>query len=297
LNLSFVPLFNLLFPSMSSSVLITGASTGIGAACALALDQRGYRVFAGVRRAVDGETLRQQASAQFTPLLLDVTDAASIAEVARQLRGQVDGGALAGLINNAGIAVAGPLEFVSPERLRQQFEVNVVGVLAITQALLPLLRRGPGRIVNISSVSGRLASPFVGPYCASKFALEALSDSLRVELNPWRIPVTVVEPGVINTPIWQKSLAANASVLEEMPAESRALYGREVAAMQQYARSAKGLAPEAVARVVVRALTAARPKTRYVVGIDARVGVLLSRLPDRLRDWLLLNRLRQLGKS
>jgi NAD(P)-dependent dehydrogenase (short-subunit alcohol dehydrogenase family) len=282
---------------MSSSVLITGASTGIGAACALALDQRGYRVFAGVRRAVDGETLRQQASAQFTPLLLDVTDAASIAEVARQLRGQVDGGALAGLINNAGIAVAGPLEFVSPERLRQQFEVNVVGVLAITQALLPLLRRGPGRIVNISSVSGRLASPFVGPYCASKFALEALSDSLRVELNPWRIPVTVVEPGVINTPIWQKSLAANASVLEEMPAESRALYGREVAAMQQYARSEKGLAPEAVARVVVRALTAARPKTRYVVGIDARVGVLLSRLPDRVRDWLLLNRLRQLGKS
>ncbi len=282
---------------MSPSVLITGASTGIGAACALALDKRGYRVFAGVRRAADGEALRQQATPQFTPLLLDVTDAASIAEATRRLRDQPGGGALAGLVNNAGIAVAGPLEFVSPERLRQQFEVNVVGVLAITQALLPLLRRGPGRIVNISSVSGRLASPFVGPYCASKFALEALSDSLRVELSPWRIPVSVVEPGVINTPIWQKSLAANASVLDEMPAESRALYGREVAAMQQFARTAKGLAPEAVARVVVRALTAARPKTRYVVGLDARVGVLLSRLPDRLRDWLLLNRLRQLGKS
>ena len=282
---------------MSSSVLITGASTGIGAACALALDQRGYRVFAGVRRAVDGEALQEHASAQFTPLLLDVTDATSIAEAARLLRDQAGGGALAGLVNNAGIAVAGPLEFVSPERLRQQFEVNVVGVLAITQALLPLLRRGPGRIVNVSSVSGRLASPFVGPYCASKFALEALSDSLRVELSPWRIPVSVVEPGVINTPIWQKSLAANASVLDEMPAESRALYGREVAAMQQFARSAKGLAPEAVARVVVRALKAARPKTRYVVGIDAQVGVLLSRLPDRLRDWRLLNRLRQLGKS
>jgi NAD(P)-dependent dehydrogenase (short-subunit alcohol dehydrogenase family) len=282
---------------MSSSVLITGASTGIGAACALALDRRGYRVFAGVRRAVDGEALRQHATAQFTPLLLDVTDAASVAEAARLLRDQAGSESLAGLVNNAGIAVAGPLEFVSPERLRQQFEVNVVGVLAITQALLPLLRRGPGRIVNISSVSGRLASPFVGPYCASKFALEALSDSLRVELSPWRIPVSVVEPGVINTPIWQKSLAANAGVLDEMPAESRALYGREVAAMQQFARTAKGLAPEAVARVVVRALTAARPKTRYVVGLDARVGVLLSRLPDRLRDWLLLNRLRQLGKS
>jgi NAD(P)-dependent dehydrogenase (short-subunit alcohol dehydrogenase family) len=281
----------------SPSVLITGASTGIGAACALALDQRGYRVFAGVRRAADGEALRQKASPQFTPLLLDVTDAASIAGAARWLEEQTGGGSLAGLVNNAGIAVAGPLEFVTPERLRQQFEVNVVGVLALTQALLPLLRRGPGRIINISSVSGRLASPFVGPYCASKFALEALSDSLRVELNPWRIPVSVVEPGVINTPIWQKSLAANAGVMDEMPSESRELYGREVAAMQQFARTAKGLEPAAVARVVMQALTAARPKTRYVVGIDARLGVLLSRLPDRLRDWLLLNRLRQLGKT
>ena len=281
---------------MSPSVLITGASTGIGAACALALDGEGFRVYAGVRRAADGEALRQDASPRLTPLLLDVTDAASITEAAGRLRSDT-GGSLAGLVNNAGIAVAGPLEFVSPERLRQQFEVNVVGVLAVTQALLPLLRTGPGRIVNISSVSGRLASPFVGPYCASKFALEALSDSLRVELNPWRIPVSVVEPGVINTPIWQKSLAANASVLDEMPPESRALYGREVAAMQQFARSAKGLEPLAVARVVLRALTDTRPKTRYVVGTDARLGVLLSRLPDRLRDWLLLNRLRQLGKS
>jgi NAD(P)-dependent dehydrogenase (short-subunit alcohol dehydrogenase family) len=158
------------------------------------------------------------------------------------------------------------------------------------------LRSGPGRIVNISSVSGRLASPFVGPYCASKFALEALSDSLRVELSPWRIPVSVVEPGVINTPIWEKSLASNASILDAMPAESRELYGREVAAMQAFARSAKGLEPEAVAQVVVRALTAARPKTRYVVGANARLGVMLSRLPDRVRDWVLLNRLRQLGK-
>ncbi|MBD0258621.1 MAG: SDR family oxidoreductase [Cytophagales bacterium] len=278
-----------------NAVLITGASTGIGAACALALDKRGYRVFAGVRRAADGEALRQHASPNVRPLLLDVTDAASIAEAARLLQSE-SGDALAGLVNNAGIAVAGPLEFVSPERLRQQFEVNVVGVLALTQALLPLLRKGPGRIVNISSVSGRLASPFVGPYCASKFALEALSDSLRVELSPWRIPVSVVEPGVINTPIWQKSLASNAGILDAMPAESQALYGREVAAMQAFARSAKGLEPEAVARVVTRALTAVRPKTRYVVGVDARLGVLLSRLPDRMRDWVLLNRLRQLGK-
>jgi NAD(P)-dependent dehydrogenase (short-subunit alcohol dehydrogenase family) len=280
---------------MFPSILITGASTGIGAACALALDGAGFRVYAGVRRAADGEALRQDASPRLTPLLLDVTDAGSIAEAAGRLRSET-GGSLAGLVNNAGIAVAGPLEFVSPERLRQQFEVNVVGVLAVTQALLPLLRTGPGRIVNISSVSGRLASPFVGPYCASKFALEALSDSLRVELNPWRIPVSVVEPGVINTPIWQKSLAANASIMDDMPAASQALYGREVAAMQQFARSAKGLEPLAVARVVLRALTDTRPKTRYVVGTDARLGVLLSRLPDRLRDWLLLNRLRQLGK-
>ncbi len=280
----------------TGAVLITGASTGIGAACALALDKLGYQVFAGVRREADGAALRQIASPRLAPLLLDVTDQSLIAKAALLLKDVLSGQGLEGLVNNAGIAVAGPLEFVSPERLRLQFEVNVIGAMAITQAMLPLLRTGPGRIINISSVSGKLASPFVGPYCASKFALEALSDSLRVELSPWKIAVSVVEPGVINTPIWQKSLAANGSLLEQMPPESQELYGREVAAMQQYARTAKGLEPEAVARVVVQALTDRNPKIRYVVGTNARMGVLLTWLPDRLRDWLLLNRLRQLGK-
>ncbi len=198
---------------------------------------------------------------------------------------------LSGLVNNAGIAVASPLEFVPLDALRRQLEVNVTGQVAVTQAFLPSLRSSRGRIVNMGSVSGRFASPFMGPYSASKFALEALSDSLRLELRPWGIHVSILEPGVIATPIWRKSLLAADELATGMPEEAHTLYGRAIQAIRQRVESIGGVPAERVARVVAHALTARRPRPRYVVGRDARVAVGLSYLPTRMRDWLVAKRL------
>lgn len=273
------------------TVVITGASTGIGAACALHLDRLGYRIFAGVRRPADGETLRQQqASDQLTPILIDVTDPASIAAAADTVAAAVGATGLAGLVNNAGIAVAGPLEFLPIIELRRQLEVNVIGQVAVTQAFLPLLRQGRGRIVNIGSISGRVAMPFIGPYAASKFALEALTDSLRVELRPWGIEVSIIEPGPIATPIWEKSLAMADELTRNLPPQGRNLYGAaiETARKAIINSSRNGIPPNEVAHVVAHALTARRPKTRYLVGRGLWLAVLFAKfIPDRLRDWLI----------
>jgi NAD(P)-dependent dehydrogenase (short-subunit alcohol dehydrogenase family) len=268
------------------AVVVTGASTGIGEACAVYLDRLGFRVFAGVRDPDDGERLRQAASARLQPLRLDVTDEASVRDAATSVARALDAAPLHGLVNNAGIAVAGPLEFVPPAALRRQLEVNVVGQLAVTQALLPLLRRGPGRIVNMSSVSGRFASPFMGPYAASKFALEAMSDALRVELRPWGIHVALIEPGVIATPIWKKSLAATEEMLSGLPAEAHELYGAAVQAIRDGVQNIRGMPAERVAEVVAHALTSQRPRSRYVLGRGARARIGLGYLPTRLRDWV-----------
>ena len=266
-------------------VVVTGASSGIGKACALRLDALGYRVFAGVRRDQDGQALRAEASDRLTPVSLDVTEAAGIAGAAESIGEATTGLGLAGLVNNAGIAVIGPVEFVPLADLRRQLEINVVGQVAVTQALLPLLRKGNGRIVNISSISGRIALPLFGPYAASKFALEALSDSLRRELRPWGIRVALIEPGVVDTPIWAKSEAAAATMFDNMGDEARRLYGPVVAATQRAVDNAKrkALTPDAVAQAVIHALTAKRPKTRYVLGSDARRPAVAARL---LPDWL-----------
>src|SRR5258708_5204131 len=187
----------------TGSIVITGAATGIGEAWALRLDGLGYRVFAGVRKAADGEALKKKASGQLSPVLLDVTSEESIGAAVRTI-GEIP---LAGLVNNAGIVVPGPLELVPIALWRKQFEVNVIGQVAVPQAFLPMLRAGRGRIVNMGSVAGRSALPFSGPYCASKFALEGLTDSLRMELRQFGISVSIVEPGAIRTPIWDKSAA------------------------------------------------------------------------------------------
>lgn len=278
------------------AVVITGASTGIGRACALHLDARGWRVFAGVRRAEDGDALRAEASARLTPVTLDVTDEESLAAAARAVEAAVGDAGLAGLVNNAGVAVAAPLEFLPLDELRRQLEINVVGAVAATQAFLPLLRRGRGRgrIVNMGSISGRIASPFFGPYSASKFALEALSDSLRGELRPWGIEVAIVEPGTIATPIWEKSLAAADRLIARLPPAAHEYYGKVIPAVRAYAKQSgeTGAPPEWVARAVAHALTARRPKTRYLVGKGVRVAVpLIAALPDRLRDTLLARQL------
>jgi NAD(P)-dependent dehydrogenase (short-subunit alcohol dehydrogenase family) len=268
------------------AVVITGASTGIGEACALHLDRLGFRVFAGVRRVEDGDRLAAWGSGRIVPLRLDVTDEASIRAAAETVERALGADVLGGLVNNAGIAVAGPLEYVPVEAVRRQLEVNVVGALAVIQAFLPLLRRGRGRLVNMSSVSGRFASPFLGPYAASKFALEALSDSLRVELRPWRIHVAIVEPGVIATPIWKKSLADAEEMLDGLPPEADERYGGAVEAIRGGVSRIRGIPADHVARVVAHALTARRPRTRYVLGRGARLRVGMSYLPTGVRDWI-----------
>jgi NAD(P)-dependent dehydrogenase (short-subunit alcohol dehydrogenase family) len=279
-----------------SAVLVTGASKGIGQACALRLAARGHLVFAGVRRAQDGDILHDRGGQQIVPLILDVTDSAAIENATAAIAQRVGAEGLAGLVNNAGIALAGPLEFLPVSELRRQFEVNVIGQIAVTQALLPLLRKARGRIVNIGSIAGRSALPIVGAYAASKHALEALSDALRVELLPWGIQVALIEPGVIATPIWQTSIDTAERTLATLPDNARQYYGRIMDALKRRAQggAVRGLPAERVAQVVEHALFDRKPRTRYVVGRDARVRLLLQKLPDRWRDRLIARRLERL---
>jgi NAD(P)-dependent dehydrogenase (short-subunit alcohol dehydrogenase family) len=261
----------------------------------LVLDNLGYRVFAGVRRERDGDALKQRASGRVTPILIDVTKPDLIASASDLVRSQVGAAGLAGLVNNAGIVVAGPLETLPLAALRTQFEVNLLGQLAVTQAFLPLLRQGRGRVVNMGSISGRLALPLLGPYAASKSALESITNALRLELREWAIPVTIVEPGTISTPIWEKSGNAANEIGSSLSSSAQALYRRLISAAEHtLARAAKsGIPPERVARVVARALVAKRPRTHYLVGRDARVLAILARLlPARVRDRLILGAFR-----
>jgi NAD(P)-dependent dehydrogenase (short-subunit alcohol dehydrogenase family) len=271
-------------------VLISGASTGIGRACALDLANRGVRVFAGVRQLPAGEALRAEAAGTIVPIVLDVTSADGIAAAIDAVAHENGARTLSGLVNNAGIAVGGPLEFVPIAAVRAQFEANVLGMLALTQACLPLLRAGRGRIVNISSISGRVATPLLGPYAASKFAVEGLSDTLRRELAAWGITVSLVEPGKVVTPLWAKSVSAAEAMLDDLPSDARALYGPAIERSKQRAlRAARTGIPAAdVATTVWSALTARRPRIRYLVGRDAKIGALLTALlPDRVLDWYL----------
>lgn len=273
------------------AVLVTGASTGIGAGCARALAARGYRVFAGVRREEDGARLQEGLSDRILPLRLDVTDASQVGVAVERMGAAVGDRGLAGLVNNAGIAVGGPLEYVTPAELRRQLEVNVVGLHAVTVACLRLLRRARGRVVHIGSISGRITSPFTGPYAASKHAVAALADALRLELAPEGISVSLVEPGQVNTPIWEKGKAEFATLEERMPAEGLARYGRRLRVLEWIVRRApKHSAPvEDVVTAVLHALEAAEPRARYLVGRDARIRLVLTRLlPARVMDAMIL---------
>jgi NAD(P)-dependent dehydrogenase (short-subunit alcohol dehydrogenase family) len=271
------------------NVLITGASSGIGEGCARWLDARGHRVFAGVRRSEDGERLRIGASERLTPVLLDVTDAGSIEAARAGIEGLLGTDGMDGLVNNAGIAVAGPMEHVEIAALRRQLEVNVVGQVAVMQSFLPLIRRVRGRIVFIGSLSGRISNPFLAPYCASKFALEAIADACRIELRPWGIHVALLEPGSIATPIWNKPVDAGVAA---DPARAEAIerdYGPAVAAFQRLAAAigSRGVSTDVVSAVIEQALTERRPKARYAVGTDARLQLaVVPFLGDRVRDFL-----------
>ena len=190
---------------------------------------------------------------------------------------------LDGLVNNAGIPYGGPIEFLEMPEFRRTFDVNFFGLIEVTQALLPLLRRAGGRIVNMSSISGWIASPFLSPYSTSKFALEALSDALRVELQPWNIHVAVIEPGAIDTPIWNKGGDIVQHLIEQAPGEMMRLYSHAIEGMRRRI-GPHGIPPEHVVEAVVKALTSKRPKTRYPVGRDAMLARVLRYLPDRWRD-------------
>jgi len=273
------------------AVLITGASTGIGRACALHLDHLGFKVFAGYRKDVDADSLRRAASDRLEPVRLDVADSSSIEATVETVRASVGDRGLFALINNAGVVVAAPLEFLSLENLRNQFEVNVVAQISMVQSFLPLLTQGEGRVVMMGSIGGRVAWPFLGPYCASKFALEALTDSLRLEMRKFGIPVTIVEPGNVDTPIWKKSLAEAEQTIAQLPEEAQKRYGSSIDVLKRAVRgvAGKGVPPEKVARTVARLLAARRPGARRLLGWDAKLLVAMRRyLPVRVSDWIIL---------
>jgi NAD(P)-dependent dehydrogenase (short-subunit alcohol dehydrogenase family) len=280
--------------SERSGVIITGASTGIGRACALDLAQRGFQVFAGVREKRAGEALLEEAAMPLEPVILDITKAAQIEAAVTEIADKLGELPLAGLVNNAGITVNGPLEFVRLPDLRRQLEINVVAQVAVTQAFLPMLRESRGRIVLMGSVAGLLGTPGMGPYSMSKHALEAMADVLRLELGPWGMHVALIEPGTIATPIWDKGFAAWDAFKENAPAEFEALYASQLSGIEGLARHAvsKAQPPSVVAEAVAHALTSSRPKARYCIGGQAGQQRLLSWLPDAWRDRLLRKMLR-----
>ncbi len=258
----------------SRAVVITGASTGIGEACALELDRRGWHVFAGVRSDEAAANLRQKASDRLSPVMIDVVDPESIAAAAKTISASVGDTGLAGLVNNAGIVVSGPLEFVAVDAIRQQLEVNVIGQIAVTQAMLPMLRNGPGRIVNMGSISGFVTAPYMGPYSMSKFALEAMTNAFRLELRNAGITSSVIEPASVKTPIWDKAIAAGEERASRASPEAEKYYRADMEQMRQASIEMRdtGMPVECVVRAVMHALTARRPKARYPVGIQTRLA-------------------------
>lgn len=272
-------------------IVITGASTGIGEACAVGLAQRGYRVYAGVRKDEDKQRLAAEGGHGMVPITLDVTQQDTIDAAVDTV--QVDlkeaGLPLLGLFNNAGISVNGPLEFVSPDDLRWQFEVNCVGQLMVTQAFLPLLRESQGRIVSTGSVGGFVTTPLLGPYCMSKYAMEAFTDALRLELAPQGIQVVLIEPAAVATKIWEKGVADSEAFLENAPPELEERYGAYLAGIQKFAEEGRTTAasPQVVLDAVIDALEAPKPRTRYIMGTRAGQRRFLRMLPDRLRDRVL----------
>lgn len=274
------------------SVLVTGASRGIGKTIATHLAASGWDVIAGVRTEADGARLRAEDS-RLTPVMLDVTDENHIAALDHSLPEQLDA-----VVNNAGVAIGGPMETVPPGELRRQLDINVVGPIAVTQAVLPRLRNSRGRVVFISSLNGKIAFPLFGPYCASKFAIEAAADSLRIELKPWGIHVCLVEPAQTDTDMWRTADATVDDTVAAMTDDARQLYHRHLEGLKKSIPLSQKIAvpPEKVARVVEKALTARHPRARYVVGLGPKLQLaLITALPTGTRDRVLRGVTRQPG--
>ncbi len=272
------------------SVLVTGAGRGIGRTIADELARRGWDVIAGVRSAADAAAVGA-VHERITGVILDVTDEEHLAALDALLPARLDA-----VVNNAGIVVAGPMEAVTTDGWRKQLDVNVIGQLAVTRAVLPRLRESQGRVVFISSVNGRLSTPLTGAYSASKFALEAAADALRMELAPWRIPVVLIEPAQTDTDMWRTADTMVADVEAQLTPQLRELYARHVAGMRKSVPISQRLAvaPQTVAEVVQSALTSRRPRSRYVVGLSPKAQVaLLTNIPAALRDRILRMVMRQ----
>jgi NAD(P)-dependent dehydrogenase (short-subunit alcohol dehydrogenase family) len=267
------------------SVLITGAARGIGRSIAVQLAGRGWDVIAGVRTEADAAAVTAANPQRITAVTLDVTNEAHIAELSDSLPAHLDG-----IVNNAGISIGGPMEAVTTDDWRKQLDVNVIGQMPVTRAVLPRLRESRGRIVFISSVNGRLSMPLMGAYSASKFALEAAADALRMELRPWHIPVVIVEPAQTDTDMWRTADTMFEDTEAAMTPEHRAMYARHIAGMRKMVPIARRMAvdPAKVSTVVEKALTTRRPRTRYVVGAGPKAQVaLMTNLPATVRDRVL----------
>jgi hypothetical protein len=275
------------------SVVITGASTGIGWATAKLLLDRGFRVFGSVRKPADADRLRGEFGANFTPLIFDVTDEAAVLTAAREVRNSLNGGTLAGLVNNAGIAVAGPVLELAADEYRRQMDVNVVGPIITTQAFGPLLGSDPslkgprGRIVMISSVAGKNGNPLMSAYSASKHAIEGLSESLRRELMLFGIDVIIVAPGAVKTPIWSKAEEVDISAYQNSP------YFPALQGIRKYMLKLgeTGLPAEQIAERIAEALTVASPKVRYQITPDPMRHLMTAILPKRMVDRIIARRL------
>ena len=268
------------------AVLVTGASSGIGRAIATTLAEQGYRVFAGVRRAPDGKELELLHPA-LQSVILDVTDTTTLADVAQLLEAELGERGLAGLVNNAGIAQIGPLEYLPQEHWRRQLDVNVLGTVAVTRTMLSLIRHGRGRILFVGSIGGRLAPPLLGPYCASKYALEGLTEALRHELRPSGIPVVLLVPGSVRTDIWEKTREQVDELSTHLPAGGVECYRGFLDQMSESVNQAErtGLAADVVARAVLRAMRAAKPRPRYLIGAEAHAVEFLTRvLPSTVKN-------------
>jgi len=279
----------------NKAILITGTSTGIGKACALYLDKMGYKVYAGVRKQIDAERLLKDASGRLTPLILDVTDTESIKKAALVVNEET-GGELYGLINNAGIGRGGALEVTPLEEIRKVMDVNVIGLMAVTKAFIPSIRNAKGRIVNIGSTSSYLAIPGASVYSASKFAVRAFTDSLRLELKPFGIHVILISPGAIQSAIWEKGKSYREKLRESIEPGIGQLYSPLRKFGDRLYEIIKPIPSTEVAKVTEQALRVKKPKRYYFVGKDVRSAAKVSRLPKSLLDWIILKRIQKLGK-
>jgi NADP-dependent 3-hydroxy acid dehydrogenase YdfG len=271
----------------TQAIVVTGASTGIGKATVLHLDKLGFKVFAGVRKEADGQALKKEASNNLTPIFLDVTDSDSIAAAVDTVAKET-GGELYGLVNNAGVSLNGPLELVPASDIKQLMDVNVLGLLAVTKAFLPLLRQSKGRIINISSGHGLVAVPDKSVYAASKFAVQAITDSLRVELRPFDVSVSSIVVGKVDTAVLGKIIADRDKMIEAAPPEVVKLYSPLVEFFNKEVKELPGIPAIEVGKIVAQALTTEKPKAQYLIGPGAKKMKNLARLPVGLRDWLIV---------